>query len=190
MILAYRRSTCHDRCCAIGLTIMSSLIGEPGNRGFQTNFKRSPRRPSEKLPGPRDVRTAAAGIIDRKGRLTTREAEPVIARTLSARSPTVSSTGLPRLTAPGKVAVIGHEAQEAVDEVGHVAEGAGLAAVAVDRDVIARQRLADHVGDHAAVVGPHARPIGVEDRAPPARPARRDRSKSKVSVSAARLPSS
>ena len=51
----------------------------------------------------------------------------------------------------------------AVELVVDVAEGARLHAVAVERDVLALQRLDDEVRHHAAVVGMHARPIGVED---------------------------
>jgi hypothetical protein len=50
-----------------------------------------------------------------------------------------------------------------VDQVVDVAEGARLAAVAVDRDGLALQRLHDEVGHHAPVVRVHARPVGVED---------------------------
>ena len=51
----------------------------------------------------------------------------------------------------------------AVDQVVDVAERAGLAAVAVDRDRLAAQRLDDEVADHPAVVGVHPRAVGVED---------------------------
>ena len=56
-----------------------------------------------------------------------------------------------------------HEAHQAVDQIVDVAERPRLAAVAVDRDRLARQRLDDEVGDDAAVVGVHARAVGVED---------------------------
>src|SRR3712207_8424752 len=49
----------------------------------------------------------------------------------------------------GGLAVVGHEAHQALDEVRDVAEGAGLRAVAVDRDVVAGQRLRDDVRDDA-----------------------------------------
>ena len=55
------------------------------------------------------------------------------------------------------------EAQDAVDEVGDVAEAAGLQAVAVDGEGLAAQRLHHEVGDDAAVVGLQARAVGVED---------------------------
>ena len=56
-----------------------------------------------------------------------------------------------------------HGEHEAADHVVDVAEGAGLAAVAVDGDVLVPERLHDEVGDDAPVVRVHARPVGVED---------------------------
>ena len=50
-----------------------------------------------------------------------------------------------------------------VDQVVDVLEGARLAAVAVDGDVLAAERLADEVGHHAPVVGVHEGAVGVED---------------------------
>ena len=50
-----------------------------------------------------------------------------------------------------------------VDQVVDVLEGARLAAVAVDGDVLAAEGLADEVGHHAAVVGVHEGAVGVED---------------------------
>jgi hypothetical protein len=56
-----------------------------------------------------------------------------------------------------------HQPHRAVDEVVHVAERARLQPLAIERDGLAAERLHDEVGDHAAVVGVHARPVGVED---------------------------
>ena len=55
------------------------------------------------------------------------------------------------------------EAKDAVDEVGDVAEAAGLEAVAVDGEGLAAEGLEHEVGDDAAVVGLQARAVGVED---------------------------
>jgi hypothetical protein len=54
-------------------------------------------------------------------------------------------------------------AQETLDEIVDVAERTGLGAVAVDREVLAPQGLYDKVRYDAAVVGMHARAVGVED---------------------------
>src|SRR5258708_17541854 len=56
-----------------------------------------------------------------------------------------------------------HQAQPAIDQVVDVAERAGLHAVAVNGNVLTLERLDDEVRDHAAVIGMHARPVGVED---------------------------
>ena len=73
----------------------------------------------------------------------------------------VNSPGLPMLT--GVCSADCGEAEDAVDEVGDVAEAAGLQAVAVDGEGFAAQGLHHEVGDDAAVVGLQARAVGVED---------------------------
>ena len=55
------------------------------------------------------------------------------------------------------------EAQDAVDEIGDVAEAARLGAVAVDGEGLASQGLHHEVGDDTAVVGLEPGAIGVED---------------------------
>ena len=97
------------------------------------------------------------------GRCTIFEREPVSSITSSASSRIVNSPGLPRLTGPVKSSGVVHQPHEALDQVVDVAERARLRAVAVDRDRLAVQRLDDEVRHHAAVVGVHARAVGVED---------------------------
>lgn len=63
--------------------------------------------------------------------------------------------------------LVGHKADETIDQVGDVAERARLGAIAIDRDVLAPECLDDEIGYDAAVVGAHARPIGVEDAGNP-----------------------
>src|SRR5918995_6940336 len=55
------------------------------------------------------------------------------------------------------------EGVEAVDHVVDVAEAARVRTVAEDRQRLVLERLAPERGGGAAVVGPHARAIGVED---------------------------
>ena len=50
-----------------------------------------------------------------------------------------------------------------VDQIVDVLEGASLTAITVDGNVLAAQRLANEVGDDAAVVRVHERAVGVED---------------------------
>ena len=56
-----------------------------------------------------------------------------------------------------------HQPDHALHQIGHVAEGAGLTAVAVEGEGFAAQGLHDEVAHHPAVIGQHARPVGVED---------------------------
>ena len=92
--------------------------------------------------------------------MTISDFEPVTARTSWAHSSMVNSPGLPMLT--GGVQWIGR-GEDAVDEVGDVAEAAGLLAVAVDGEGFAAQGLHHEVGDDTAVVWLQAGAVGVED---------------------------
>ena len=87
--------------------------------------------------------------------------EPVTAKHLAEHTPeSVHSSGLPMLT--GRCSASG-QTQDAIDEIGDVAEAARLRAVAVDGERLAAQRLHHEVGDDAAVVGLETRAVGVED---------------------------
>ena len=55
------------------------------------------------------------------------------------------------------------EPVDPVDQVGDVAEGAGLVALAVDGERLAPERLDHEVRHHPAVLRPHPGPVGVED---------------------------
>ena len=56
-----------------------------------------------------------------------------------------------------------HQAEETVDQVVNVTEGARLRAFAVDCQILADERLGDEIGDHAPIARMHARSVGVED---------------------------
>jgi len=64
---------------------------------------------------------------------------------------------------PGDVVGGVHHSQEALDQIIHIAEGADLAAVAVERDRLALQRLDDESSTPRGRRSVHARPVGVED---------------------------
>jgi len=55
------------------------------------------------------------------------------------------------------------QAQETVDLVAHVAEAAGLTAVAVDSERFAAQSLLHEIRNNASIVELHAGAVGVED---------------------------
>src|SRR5436853_4851360 len=53
--------------------------------------------------------------------------------------------------------------KQTIDFVTDVAKAAGLASIAVNRDVLAKQRLPHEIGDYASVIQLDARAIGIED---------------------------
>ena len=63
----------------------------------------------------------------------------------------------------GEVVTGSDQAHKSIDQVVNIAEGARLAAVSVQRDVLATQGLHDKVGHDPSVVRMHPRPVGVED---------------------------
>uniref|UniRef100_A0A0N4Z812 Transcriptional regulator n=1 Tax=Parastrongyloides trichosuri TaxID=131310 RepID=A0A0N4Z812_PARTI len=119
--------------------------------------------PAQACPGPADVRAALQGIIDRQIAVNRSGAR-------SAGQPNgVGQFGdrhLVRIAdVDGLWAQIGHgiKAQQRRHGIGDIAEGAGLRAIAVNGDRLARQSLGDEIGDHPPVVGRHAGAIGVEN---------------------------
>jgi len=71
--------------------------------------------------------------------------------------------GVAEVDRAGEVVRHVHQTHKAFDQVVHIAKRAGLRAVAVEGDGLALQRLDDEVAHHAAVIGVHARAVGVED---------------------------
>ena len=125
--------------------------------------ERRARRPAEHRLGARDVRAAPARIVFRQGPVhhggtgpgEGDDAPHEVGDRQFVRVAEVDRAGLPPR--------MGHEPQQPVDHVRDEAEGARLAALAVDRDVVPREGLGDDVRDHAAVIGAHPRAVGVED---------------------------
>ena len=56
-----------------------------------------------------------------------------------------------------------HEANKTLDEIIAIAEGAGLLAIAIDRDGFALQGLHNKIRDDTTILRVHARTIGVEN---------------------------
>ena len=92
-----------------------------------------------------------------------RERDPVSSITSDASSRMVNSFGLPILIGPVTSSARIHQANEAVDQIIDITKRARLQSVAEHGDIAAEQGLHDEVRYHAAVVGVHARPVGVED---------------------------
>jgi len=61
------------------------------------------------------------------------------------------------------VILLVHHADQALDEVVDVTKRARLRAIAIDGERLTLERLDDEVRNHPAVVGVHARAVGIED---------------------------
>eukprot|EP00825_Cyclidium_porcatum_P046001 TRINITY_DN7135_c0_g1_i18.p2 TRINITY_DN7135_c0_g1~~TRINITY_DN7135_c0_g1_i18.p2 ORF type:complete len:288 (+),score=22.95 TRINITY_DN7135_c0_g1_i18:614-1477(+) len=97
-----------------------------------------------------------------KGRNTSWEREPVISMIFLGKFVNSEFARVAKIERTSKSVGI-HETDEAFDHVVDVAKGARLPAFAVDGDGFALEGLNDEVGNDAAIVGMHARPVGVED---------------------------
>ena len=108
-----------------------------------------------------DVRAALLGIILREGlKNNFRRVRKMRADAFCK----FEDGDLLRIADVGGEMLIGeHKAVDTLDEIGDVAEAAGLAAVAVNGERFAQQRLMHKIGKSAAVVEAHAGPVGVED---------------------------
>ena len=71
--------------------------------------------------------------------------------------------GIAQIDGAGDLVLRRHQPDQAAHQIVDITEGAGLPAMAVNGDVFALQRLDDEIRHHAAVIGMHARAIGVED---------------------------
>ena len=115
------------------------------------------------LTGQADIRLALTGIVLGQGFLDQGRAGAGQFPDGLGQLDHAEFAGIAQVDGAGEVVRAPHEADEALDEIVHIAEGAGLATVAVEGDGLVAQGLDDEVGDDAAVVGVHARAVGVED---------------------------
>ena len=72
-------------------------------------------------------------------------------------------TGVAEVDGAGNIVGGVHHLDKPGNQIGNVAETAGLGTVAVNGDIFIAQRLQDEVADHAAVIGMHPGAVGVED---------------------------
>ena len=119
--------------------------------------------PAELLPGQADVRPPLGRVVGRQRleddlRTRTRQPDHLFGQLADGEL-----AGIAEVDRPDKTVGIVHHPEQPLDHVVHKAEGAGLAAVTEDRDVPSGERLHDEVADHPAVIGVHARSIGIED---------------------------
>ena len=119
--------------------------------------------PAEQRPGPGDVGLALGRIVLRQRPAHELRGRAGHRQHLLGQLQDGELARVAEVDRPGHVVGRGHHPQKPRDQVVGIAEAAGLAAVAVDGDRLALQRLDDEVRHHPAIVGMHARPVRVED---------------------------
>lgn len=125
-------------------------------------MQRDGRFPPVALPGRGDVRTALFGVVLGQGLEDDVRSATGHFDDLPRQFQDGEISGVAHVQRSAEVGFVFHERNHEFDQIVHVAKGSGLGAVAVDGDGIAPQGLHDEIGDHSAVVGVHARTIGVE----------------------------
>ena len=133
------------------------------DRPPQAFFELDGRLPPELLPRQFDVGAPLGRIVGRKRfehDLRARAGKPDY---LFGELENVEFVRIPKVDRPDETFRVAHHAEKAFNHIVHEAEGARLIAVAEHRNVLAGERLHNEVADHSAVVGVHARPVGVED---------------------------
>ena len=141
----------------------SHLAAEIVDGALQPEAQRHLRRPAGQLAHERDVGAPPPRVVVRD--------RPMLDRRLGARHLGHHPREIPDREFLGIADVHGarhvvgrlHHGDHGVHQIVHVAEGARLLALAVDRDRLSAERLGDEVRHHAAVVRLHPRPVGVED---------------------------
>ena len=117
--------------------------------------------PAKHLPRPGDVGTADFGIIGRQwldGQRGLRSGD------VENRLGELPYRILVRVADVHRIGISAHEQlKDPLDLVVHVAEAAGLAPVAIQRQRLARQRLDDEVRHDTPVMGAHSGTVRVED---------------------------
>ena len=66
------------------------------------------------------------------------------------------------MVSPDKRIRRSHHTHHPFDQIIHVAKTPGLGPVPEHRDVLPQKRLNDEIAHHPAVIGMHARPVGVK----------------------------
>src|SRR5688572_4379392 len=136
---------------------------EVRDRLLQPRFELYRRLPFQHLPGERNVRLALLRVVARQLPAHDLRARPGEPDHLLGELEDGGLAGIAQVDRPRDLVAGVHEPDQRLDQVVHVAEGARLRAVTVDRERLALERLHDEVRHHAPVVGVHARAERVED---------------------------
>ena len=117
--------------------------------------------PAEFPLSQRNVGLALAGVISRQGLFDQRQIRTDAGAHLFGQLANGELMRIAQVDGPGGVAI--HQADQALDQIVDITEGTTLAAVAIEGDRLTAQGLHDEIAHHTAVVGQHARAVGVED---------------------------
>jgi hypothetical protein len=144
-----------------------AFFREKGDRPFQSLGERYGRLPAQQFPRLGNVGLALSRVV--RGQGARHDARAGIGHVDHhfRQLPNGEFPGIAQIDRPGHAIRGGHQPDEAFDQIVDEAERPGLVAVAVDRYRFVAQGLHDEVGHDPAVMGMHARPIGVEDAGDP-----------------------
>ena len=121
--------------------------------------------PAEFPLSQRNVGLALAGVISRQGLFDQRQIRTDAGAHLFGQLANGELMRIAQVDGPGGVAI--HQADQALDQIVDITEGTTLAAVAIEGDRLTAQGLHDEIAHHTAIVGQHARAVGVEDARDP-----------------------
>src|SRR5690625_1956350 len=146
-----------------GSLVYREGLAKPGDRWRKPLMQGNPRFPPKQLLASADIRAAPPRVI--------LYGWQVVDRVGAAKQPLHRHgefqdgelLGVAQIYRPGRLRLHLHQAEEPLDQVRDVAEGATLLSAAVDRHRPAAEALGDEVRDDASVVGPHPRAVSVED---------------------------
>jgi hypothetical protein len=137
------------------------ISAEVFERELQAAAKADGRLPLEDRSCPGNIGTPLRGIVLRKR---------FVANPAAGPGDEENFTGAPQnvplfrvADVDGKMFLGAGKAENAVDQIGDVAETARLAAVAIDREVLFEECLHHEVRDDPAVSGLQPRAVGIED---------------------------
>jgi hypothetical protein len=150
-------------CESTGYTPTVKELIEVRNSGREPLGQRNGRLPPHLAAGQSDVGAALPGFVGRERVVHQRRPRPDEVAHQLGQLPHSELAGVPEVHGARDVIPCTHEPYEPLDEVVHVAEGARLRAVPVQRDGLVAQRLHDEVGYHPPIVRVHAQAVGIED---------------------------
>ena len=108
-----------------------------------------------------NIGLALAGVISGEGLFDQRQPRIDAVTYLFGKLANRELMGIAQIDGPGGVAI--HQADQAIDQIVDITKRTTLAAIAIEGDWLTAQGLHDEIAHHTAIVGQHARTVGVED---------------------------